>query len=109
MNTMKLSSKVLMGVALLMFVRNVGASWTELHEWHGVASTLDPAFVAKIIGDLLPTLTAFAAGLSSDLPAALQPTYTGPDRRGEVTTATGAAGASVSLGPVAIAPAEAPK
>lgn len=102
MNTMKLSSKVLMGVAVLMFLRNVGASWTELHEWHGVASTLDPAFVAKIIGDLLPTLTAFAAGLSSDLPASMQPTYVGPNRRGE--------GASVPpIAVVAPAPAEAPK
>lgn len=85
---MKLSSKVLIGVAILMFLRNVGASWTELHEWHGIASTLDPAFVSKVIGDLLPTLTAFAAGLSSDLPKALQPTYAGPDRRDLPTTSS---------------------
>lgn len=83
MNAMKLSAKALLGVAFLMFLRNVGSAWAELHSWHGITDTFDPAFMARIIDNLLPTVTAFAAGLGMDLPSGMQPTYAGPDRRGE--------------------------
>lgn len=81
MNAMKLSARTLLAVSALMILRNLGAAWGELHDWHGVTATLDPAFVSRAIGDMLPAITAFAAGLGFEMPSSMRPTYAGPDRR----------------------------
>lgn len=81
MNAMKISARVLLGLAALMILRNISNAWGELHDWHGVVSTLDPAFFARVIDTMFPALTSFAAGLGMSLPASMQPIYAGPDRR----------------------------
>lgn len=109
---MKMSAKVLLAVAALMVLRNISAAFQELHSWHGITATFDPAFLAQIINNLLPTVTAFVAGLGLDLPAGMTPVYAGPDRRGDQATGAVMSGAGVvtaiAVGPVTPAPEEAP-